>query len=69
MFYRSGQRSSDATCHSTVRRAFITCRTLLMASHEQLVDAQFDRAVQMVQSLPKTGPIQTDYEEKLAMYR
>lgn len=39
-----------------------------MASHE-VIDAQFDRAVQMVQSLPKTGPIQTDYEEKLAMYR
>lgn len=38
-----------------------------MASHE-LIDAQFDRAVQIVQSLPKTGPIQTDYEEKLEMY-
>ncbi|EAU84611.2 hypothetical protein CC1G_00130 [Coprinopsis cinerea okayama7 len=35
-----------------------------MATHE-LIDAQFDRAVQIVQSLPKTGPIQTDYEEKL----
>ena len=35
----------------------------------QLIDAQFDRAVQIVQSLPKTGPIQTGYEEKLAMYR
>lgn len=39
-----------------------------MASHE-LIDAQFDRAVQIVQGLPKTGPIQTDYEEKLEMYR
>lgn len=39
-----------------------------MATHE-LIDAQFDRAVQIVQSLPKTGPIQTDYEEKLEMYR
>ncbi|CAA7260248.1 unnamed protein product [Cyclocybe aegerita] len=39
-----------------------------MASHE-LIDAQFDRAVEIVQSLPKTGPIQTDYEEKLTMYR
>ncbi|KAJ3511524.1 hypothetical protein NLJ89_g4049 [Agrocybe chaxingu] len=38
-----------------------------MASHE-LIDAQFDRAVEIVQSLPKTGPIQTDYEEKLTMY-
>ncbi|KAF9468894.1 acyl CoA binding protein-domain-containing protein [Collybia nuda] len=38
-----------------------------MASQE-LIDAQFDRAVEIVQSLPKTGPIQTDYEEKLTMY-
>ena len=35
----------------------------------QVIDAQFDRAVQIVQSLPKNGPIQTGYEEKLAMYR
>ena len=33
------------------------------------IDAQFDRAVEIVQGLPKTGPIQTGYEEKLAMYR
>jgi len=39
-----------------------------MASNE-LVDAQFDRAVEIVQSLPKNGAIQTDYEEKLTMYR
>jgi len=39
-----------------------------MDSHE-LIDAQFDRAVEIIQSLPKTGPIQTDYEEKLTMYR
>ena len=39
-----------------------------MDSHE-LIDAQFDRAVEIVQGLPKTGPIQTDYEEKLTMYR
>ncbi|EDR14188.1 uncharacterized protein LACBIDRAFT_244827 [Laccaria bicolor S238N-H82] len=38
-----------------------------MSSHE-LIDAQFDRAVEIVQSLPKTGPIQTDYDEKLTMY-
>ncbi|KAL0949861.1 hypothetical protein HGRIS_009894 [Hohenbuehelia grisea] len=38
-----------------------------MDSHE-LIDAQFDRAVEIVQALPKTGPIQTDYEEKLTMY-
>ena len=35
----------------------------------RLVDAQFDRAVEIVQGLPKTGPIQTGYEEKLTMYR
>ncbi|KAL0573724.1 hypothetical protein V5O48_008243, partial [Marasmius crinis-equi] len=33
-----------------------------------LIDVQFDRAVEIVQGLPKTGPIQTDYEEKLTMY-
>ncbi|KAI0003053.1 acyl CoA binding protein-domain-containing protein [Russula compacta] len=38
-----------------------------MSSHD-LIDAQFDRAVEIVQNLPKTGPIQTGYEEKLAMY-
>ena len=40
-----------------------------MAESHDLIDAQFDRAVEIVQSLPKTGPIQTDYEEKLTMYR
>ncbi|KAI0317740.1 acyl CoA binding protein-domain-containing protein [Amylostereum chailletii] len=34
----------------------------------ELIDAQFDRAVEIIQSLPKTGPIQTGYEEKLTMY-
>lgn len=38
-------------------------------SSRDLIDAQFDRAVEIVQNLPKTGPIQTGYEEKLAMYR
>ncbi|KAI9507717.1 ACBP-domain-containing protein [Russula earlei] len=37
-----------------------------MSSHG-LIDAQFDRAVEIVQNLPKTGPIQTGYEEKLAI--
>lgn len=36
---------------------------------QELIDVQFDRAVEVVQGLPKTGPIQTDYEEKLLMYR
>lgn len=39
-----------------------------MAATHHLIDAQFDRAVEIVQSLPRTGPIQTDYEEKLQMY-
>lgn len=30
--------------------------------------SQFNRAVSVIQSLPKTGPIQSSYEEKLAMY-
>ncbi|KAJ6599366.1 hypothetical protein DFH09DRAFT_1022357 [Mycena vulgaris] len=38
-----------------------------MSSHD-LIDAQFDRAVEIVQGLPKTGPIQTGYDEKLTMY-
>ena len=38
-------------------------------SSRELIDAQFDRAVEIVQNLPKTGPIQTGYEEKLTMYR
>ncbi|KAI0346887.1 ACBP-domain-containing protein [Trametopsis cervina] len=33
----------------------------------QLIDTQFDRAVEIVQGLPKTGPIQTGYEEKLTI--
>ena len=35
----------------------------------QLIDAQFDHAVEIVQGLPKTGPIQTGYKKKLDMYR
>lgn len=33
-----------------------------------MIDALFERTVDIVQSLPKTGPIQTSYEEKLALY-
>ncbi|KAH9927112.1 ACBP-domain-containing protein [Epithele typhae] len=38
------------------------------ANSRQLIDAQFDRAVEIVQGFPKTGPIQTGYEDKLNMY-
>ena len=40
-----------------------------MEENQNYIDAQFDRAVQVVQGLPKNGPIQTGYEEKLEMYR
>lgn len=46
-----------------------SCSSPSVMDPRQLIDAQFDRAVQIVQSLPKTGPIQTGYEEKLTMYR
>ncbi|KAJ7067984.1 hypothetical protein C8F01DRAFT_1116447 [Mycena amicta] len=39
-----------------------------MATSNELIDAQFDRAVEIVQSFPKNGPIQTGYDEKLTMY-
>jgi hypothetical protein len=38
-------------------------------SSADVIDALFDRTVDIVQSLPKAGPIQTSYEEKLALYR
>nr|GAT53845.1 predicted protein [Mycena chlorophos] len=41
----------------------------MAASSNDLIDAQFDRAVEIVQSFPKNGPIQTGYDEKLTMYR
>ncbi|KAK4052551.1 hypothetical protein OIO90_004320 [Microbotryomycetes sp. JL221] len=31
--------------------------------------ARFDRAVDIVQSLPRSGPIQTNYDDKLLLYR
>src|SRR6202035_144424 len=43
------------------------CSEIMDSSH--IVDVQFNRAVEIVQGLPKTGPIQTGYEEKLTMYR
>ncbi|KAF8640065.1 hypothetical protein AX17_001306 [Amanita inopinata Kibby_2008] len=63
MLFTCGSSSNDQTDAEHLRRSL----TLNMASKE-LIDAQFDRAVEIVQNLPKTGPIQTDYEEKLTMY-
>lgn len=40
-----------------------------MDSQQHPIDVQFNRAVEIVQGLPKTGPIQTGYEDKLNMYR
>ena len=37
-------------------------------SSADVIDALFVKTVDMVQSLPKSGPIQTSYEEKLALY-
>ncbi|UZJ54012.1 hypothetical protein CBS101457_003332 [Exobasidium rhododendri] len=37
-------------------------------SSAEVIDALFERTIDIVQSLPKTGPIQTSYEEKLALY-
>ncbi|PWN50284.1 acyl-CoA-binding protein, partial [Violaceomyces palustris] len=37
-------------------------------SSADVIDALFVRTVDIVQSLPKSGPIQTSYEEKLALY-
>jgi len=59
--------------HPSVRHT--SCLALLAAlaistmASLKLIDGQFDRAVEIVQGLPKNGPIQTDYEEKLTMYR
>lgn len=37
-------------------------------AYQALVDAKFHRAVDIIQSLPKNGPISTSYEEKLMLY-
>ncbi|WFD31776.1 hypothetical protein MSPP1_002815 [Malassezia sp. CBS 17886] len=37
-------------------------------SSARVIDALFERSVDIVQSLPPTGAIQTSYEEKLALY-
>ncbi|EDP43292.1 hypothetical protein MGL_2302 [Malassezia globosa CBS 7966] len=34
----------------------------------RVIDALFERTVDIVQSLPPNGPIQTSYEEKLVLY-
>ncbi|CAO1629028.1 unnamed protein product [Sympodiomycopsis kandeliae] len=37
-------------------------------SSADVIDALFNRTVDIVQNLPKAGPIQTSYEEKLSLY-
>jgi hypothetical protein len=49
------------------RNFLLPCSSTM--DRKRVIDAQFDRAVEMVQGLPKTGPIQTSYDAKLTMYR
>ncbi|POY73836.1 hypothetical protein BMF94_3377 [Rhodotorula taiwanensis] len=39
-----------------------------LASSPEWIHARFERAVDMIQSLPKSGPIQTTYDQKLHLY-
>ncbi|GAA5991804.1 hypothetical protein JCM10908_002214 [Rhodotorula pacifica] len=39
-----------------------------LASSPEWIHARFERAVDMIQSLPKSGPIQTTYDQKLQLY-
>lgn len=39
-----------------------------LASSPAWIHARFERAVDMIQSLPKSGPIQTTYDQKLQLY-
>ncbi|KAM0789113.1 hypothetical protein ACM66B_003168 [Microbotryomycetes sp. NB124-2] len=41
---------------------------LPVGAKPEWVHARFDRAVDIVQSLPRSGPIQTNYEDKLMLY-
>lgn len=40
----------------------------LSRNEAALIDARFHRAVDIIQSFPKSGPITTTYEEKLMLY-
>ncbi|GAA5941759.1 uncharacterized protein JCM15063_002663 [Sporobolomyces koalae] len=39
-----------------------------LAADPEWIHARFERAVDMIQSLPKSGPIQTNYDDKLLLY-
>ncbi|TNY23023.1 acyl CoA binding protein-domain-containing protein [Rhodotorula diobovata] len=39
-----------------------------LSAHPVWVHARFERAVDIIQSLPKSGPIQTTYDQKLELY-
>ncbi|GAA5837565.1 hypothetical protein JCM11251_002015 [Rhodosporidiobolus azoricus] len=39
-----------------------------LASSPEWTHARFERAVDIIQSLPKSGPIQTNYDDKLSLY-
>lgn len=55
--------SSSARLSGDKGSSFTTRSPLLSPPNRQ-----FDRAVELVQTLPKNGPIQSSYEEKLALY-
>ena len=64
---------STGIFHPSIRHtsypALLAALAISTMASLKLIDGQFDRAVEIVQGLPKNGPIQTDYEEKLTMYR
>jgi hypothetical protein len=62
-------RIADTLVLPKYNLCFIATTPARTMDSRQLIDAQFDRAVEIVSGLPKTGPIQTGYEEKLTMYR
>ncbi|GAA5926191.1 hypothetical protein JCM3775_005229 [Rhodotorula graminis] len=39
-----------------------------LSAHPAWIHARFERAVDIIQSLPKSGPIQTSYDQKLELY-
>ena len=46
----------------------LTAPVCLCATRRCTDNSRFERAVDMVQSLPRNGPIQTSYDDKLLLY-
>ncbi|KAM0755970.1 ACBP-domain-containing protein [Meredithblackwellia eburnea MCA 4105] len=53
---------------TTTSRLESTTVTSPFGSDPAWIDARFERAVDIVQSLPRNGPIQTNYDDKLLLY-